>query len=68
MSLKQLKAWHDTKKGLMVFGVIELLAAYFMGSRAIDTGSLIEYFLTAVLFIGALHNFSRLISGLIHGK
>ncbi len=68
MDISSLHKWHQTKRGLLIFGLIELLAAYLMGSRAIDTGSLIEYFLTLVFFIGAFHNFIRLVSKLIHGN
>lgn len=68
MDVSKLHKWHQTKRGLLIFGLIELLAAYLIGSRAIDTGSLIEYFLTFVFLIGALHNFSRLIGTFIHGS
>ena len=62
MTLKQLKAWHDTKKGLMVFGVVELLIAYVFASLAINSGSLWQYFLTLVLFIGGIQNFLKLVT------
>jgi hypothetical protein len=68
MEIAKLHKWHQTKRGLFIFGLAELLAAYLIGSRALDTGSLIEYFLAVVLFIGALHNFSRLTGTLIHGN
>lgn len=68
MEIAKLHKWHQTKRGLAVFGLIELVAAYLLGSRALDTGSLIEYFLATVLFVGALHNFFRLIGRLIHGN
>ncbi len=68
MDVSKLHKWHQTKRGLIIFGLIELLAAYLMGSRAIDTGSLIEYFLAVLFFVGAIHNFIRLVSKLIHGN
>lgn len=68
MDVKKLHKWHQTRQGLLVFGLVELLAGYLVGSRAIDTGSLIEYFLAIVFFVGALHNFVRLIGTLIHGN
>jgi len=67
MDITKLHKWHQTKRGLLIFGLIELLAAYLMGSRAIDTGSLIEYGLAIVFFVGAIHNFAKLVSKLIHG-
>lgn len=61
-----LRGWHQTKQGHLVFGVVELLAAYLLGSRALDTGSLIEYAITITLFVGAIRNFVKLIGKIIH--
>lgn len=67
MSLKQLHQWHQTKTGLLVFALVELLAAWALVLRAIDTGSLWQYGLVLVLFFGGLHNLFRLIRKLFHG-
>ncbi len=43
----------DSKLGYLLQAVLALLAAYLVASRAIDTGSLIEYFVTfACIFFG----------------
>lgn len=55
----RLHMWHQTKTGLLVFGLIELVGAYIFASWAIDSGSLIDWLLTVVLLIGALQNFVR---------
>ena len=60
--------WHQTKQGHLVFGVVELLAAYLIVSRALDTGSLIEYTLAIIFFVGAIHNFIKLIGKFVHGN
>lgn len=68
MTIQELKKWHDTKRGLLVFGLVELLLAYLFASRAIDTGSLIEYFVTFVLLGGGLHNLYKLLIYIFHGN
>ncbi|HEX5456410.1 MAG TPA: hypothetical protein VFW77_03530 [Candidatus Saccharimonadales bacterium] len=50
---------HGTRKGKLVFGAIELIASYLVVSRAIDTGSLWEWLIGALLFIGAVNNFLK---------
>jgi len=48
--------WHKTRKGHAVFAVIELLAFYLVGSRALDTGSWWEYGFALLLVIGSVQN------------
>ncbi len=64
--LKELDAWHKTKKGLLTAGVIELVIAYILGIRAIDTGSLWQYLFTLIFFVGGLHNIFKLIGSIIN--
>lgn len=54
--LKQLDNWHKTRKGYLIFGLIELLLAYIVASRAIETGSLWQYFFAFILLFGGLRN------------
>ena len=54
--LKKFDNWHKTRQGHIVFAVIELALAYFIGSRAIDTGSWWEYALALFFLIGSLQN------------
>lgn len=67
-TLKQFEAWHKSRAGLLIFGVAELLIAYIIGSRAIDTGSIWEYALAIVFLVGGIQNIVRLIGTLVHGK
>lgn len=60
-SFQKLHEWHQTKVGLVVFGLLELVLAYIIGSKAIDTANLWEYALTILLIIGAIHNFVKAI-------
>lgn len=55
----RIDTWHKTVKGYIVFGLIELAAAYIIGSFAIDNGRLLLWTLTIVLLIGALQNFAK---------
>ncbi|HEV2403188.1 MAG TPA: hypothetical protein VGS08_03225 [Candidatus Saccharimonadales bacterium] len=48
------KSWHQTRIGALALSIAALFVGYLIASRAIDTGSLQQYFLTLllVLFIG----------------
>lgn len=65
--LKELHRWHGTKGGLIIFGLAELLIAYYFASRAIDTANLWQYILCFVFAIGGLNNLFRAV-GLIRVK
>lgn len=58
--------WHNTKQGLLTFAVAELALAYVFASWAIDTGSLIDWFLAIMLLFGSVLNFSRLVARIMH--
>jgi hypothetical protein len=62
-------AWHKSKVGLLIFGLAELALAYVFASWAIDTGSLLDWFLAIVLLVGGLQNIVRLIWKVLpHGR
>jgi hypothetical protein len=67
-TIKQFDAWHKTKPGLAIFGVLELLLAYVVASRALDTGSWWEYGFAVLLTIGGIQNFVKLIGRFIGAK
>jgi hypothetical protein len=66
--IRQLKAWHNTRVGLLVFAIAELLLAYGAASWAIDSGNLLLYLATIVLLIGGLQNLIKLGMTFFHGK
>lgn len=66
-STKVLK-WKQSRNGLAVSAVVELLLAYIVGSRALDTGSWWEYLFAFVLLIGGIHNTVKLIKVSISGN
>ena len=66
--MKKLHKWHQSKLGLLVFGLIELGVAYGFASLSLDRGNLLWYLLTLVFLVGALQNFFKLIGKFIHGK
>lgn len=43
-------AWQETKMGLGVIAFLDFFLAYIFVSLAIDTGSLIQYFIALVFF------------------
>ncbi|MBW3569229.1 hypothetical protein KY385_03825 [Candidatus Parcubacteria bacterium] len=57
--ISQIDNYHQTKKGKLVFGAAELLVAYLIISRAIDTGSLWQYGLALLFFIGGANNLAK---------
>lgn len=59
--IEQFDAWHKTRRGYAVMAVVELLLAYIVGSRALDTGSWWQYGFTLLLLIGGIQNLYQLI-------
>lgn len=55
-TIENIDKFHQTKKGKIVFGLIELALSYGVISRAIHTGSIWQYAVFAVLFVGGLNN------------
>lgn len=64
--LKQLDAWHRTKTGFLVFGLVGLALAYLCASVAIDSGNLWHYVLTLVFLFAGLSNLIRIVT--VHKK
>lgn len=64
---KKLHRWHQTKVGLLVFGLVELGSAYILVSLAIDRGQLLYYALALILLFGALQNLLKLIGAFTNG-
>lgn len=63
---QRLDIWHKTKTGLAVFGLLEAGLAYVFASWAIDSGSLIDWFLAIVLAVGTLQNLVKFILKVSH--
>jgi hypothetical protein len=60
MNLKRLDDFHKTRTGYLVFGLLELGLTYLLFRLAANSGSLWEWALAVILFIGFLQNFGRL--------
>lgn len=65
--MRSLHKWHQTKLGLLVFGLVELAIAYGFASLAIDRGNFLWYLLALIFLVGALQNLVKLIGKLIDG-
>jgi hypothetical protein len=63
MNLQAIDKWHKTKLGNLFFALFELGVAYLFASLAIDSGSLWQYAVAILLFIGAIQNFVRIFKG-----
>lgn len=59
--LRQLDTFHKTRTGYLVFGLIELGLSYLFFSVAINSGSLWQWALAIILFVGTLQNVGKLI-------
>lgn len=60
-AISNIDKFHNTKKGKLIFGTVELILAYLIVSRAINTGSLWQYLAFIILFIGGLNNLIRVV-------
>jgi hypothetical protein len=58
--VKAIDTFHKSRLGYLVFGLAELGLAYVFASLAIDSGSLWQWLLAIILFIGFLQNIGRL--------
>lgn len=50
---------HDKPKNLAIAGLVGLILAYIVGSRALDTGSYWEYLFTVVVLVVSIRLFIR---------
>jgi hypothetical protein len=50
---------YDKPKPLVLFGIIGLVIAYVIGSRALDTGSYWEYLFMLIFFVVSIRLFIR---------
>lgn len=66
--MQQLKYWHQTKLGLLVFAVIELAIAYAFASLSIGSGDLLFYALAIIFFVGFAQNLVKLVWKVVHGN
>jgi len=66
--MKSLHKWHQTKLGLLIFGLLELAIAYGFASLSIDRGNFWWYLLTLIFLVGALQNLFKLIGAFFHGR
>lgn len=55
-TIQKLDKFHKTRKGYLVFGLVELLLAYTFASLALGSGRFSEYGLAIILLFGGLRN------------
>jgi hypothetical protein len=59
--MQRIDAFHQTRLGHFVFGLVELALAYVLALKALDTGNLIIWTLTIILLVGFLQNMVRMV-------
>jgi len=55
--------WYDQRPNAAIVALVSLLAAYLMGSRALNTGSLQQYALTLIILGFAINRLIKAIRG-----
>jgi hypothetical protein len=63
---KPVFAWQDTKGGLVFIVLFDLIGAYTFVSLAINSGSLLQYFVAIVFLVLAIGQFVKLIKKVLH--
>lgn len=58
-TIDKIDKFHKTRKGLLIFGFVELFVAYLFVSLAIDQGNFLYYIIFALLTIGSFNNLIR---------
>lgn len=66
--IKQLDTWHQTKPGLLVFALVELMIAYGFISLSIDRGNFLWYLLALLFLVGGIQDLFRLARKVFNGR
>ena len=64
--IQSVHKWHQTKLGLLLFGLTEGALAYGLFYLSTDSGNLLFYFLTLVFLVGSLQNIFKLLRKIVH--
>lgn len=64
--MDKIHSWKQTRAGLLITSLAEVLFGYLFASKAIDSGSWWHYSLAFIFILGALQSFVRIV--LKHGK
>jgi hypothetical protein len=60
-TISSIDKFHQTRIGKLIFGAAELVISDLVISRAIDTGSLWQWLIGALFFIGGINNLARVL-------
>jgi hypothetical protein len=63
----KLFAWQETKAGLIFIILFDLLVAYGFASLAIDSGSLLQYFIAIIFLALAITAAVKFFKKVVHG-
>jgi len=68
MASKQKIAWYHERKWAAAICLAALLGSYGMASLALNSGSLLQYFIAIVLLILSINRLIHLIVGVVRGS
>lgn len=66
LNLHTITAWHQTRFGLVTFGIAKLGLCYLFVSLAINSGSLWQWALAAILLFSGIINLIKILK--VHTK
>lgn len=56
ITAEKISAWHKTRAGMLIFGLIELALVYIWASLAINSGAWWQWLIVIILLFGAISN------------
>ncbi|MGH7142091.1 MAG: hypothetical protein ACREF5_01285 [Candidatus Saccharimonadales bacterium] len=65
--IQKVTIWHKTKRGYLIFAIVELAIAYVIVTVAINVGNLWLYVLTVILLTGVIQNLVKLLGNIFYG-
>lgn len=60
--MEGLHEFHKTKRGYIIFGLLELIALYIFVSISIDTANMFAYAASIILLIGVIINIKNAVT------
>lgn len=60
MAASKASVWYQTKQGFALLAILEFAAAYIFVSLALNSGSLLQWFIAIALLLGGIQNLGKM--------